>query len=106
MKISVKLPKSEMSAYKRAMNHALSQRPVTDSPNMNYLFPEAPNLLAALDSYVSTLDEYHPFRQARRDVIQYQRSHPDIEGFAQIMGVTEEWIDQLFLDAMRFENSL
>lgn len=105
MKIQVKLAKTEMSAYKRAMNYALSTRPVTDSPNMNYLFPEAPNLLAALDAYVATLDEYHPFRQARRDVIQYERAHPDIQGFAAVMGVSEEWIDALFMDAMRFEST-
>ena len=99
MKIKVKLDRSGMSVYKRAMNATLATRPVTDSPNMNLLFPEAPNLLAALDAYVATLDEYHPFKMARRDVIQYVRSHPDIEGFRQIMGVSDEWVDALFVDA-------
>ena len=106
MRITVSLDKREMAAFKRAMNYALAQRSVTESPNMNYLFPDAPNLLAALDSYVATLDEYHPFRQARKDVIQYERAHPDIEGFAQVMGVDSNWIDQLFRDAMQFESGL
>lgn len=105
MKIQVKLNRSEMSAYKRAINHALSQLPVTDSPNMKHLFPEAPNLLAALDAYVATLDEYDPFKMTRKDVIQYVRTHPDIDGFRDILGVTDDWIDKLFLDAIRFEQS-
>lgn len=109
MEIKVRKPTVErdgMAAYKRSVNHTLSQRPVSDSPNMLAAFPDAPHLLAAIDSFVETLDYYHPFRSARRDVIQYNRIHPDIDGVKAVLGVDDEWIDQLFLDAMRFEGIL
>jgi hypothetical protein len=103
MRLAVTHTRQEMTAYKRSINYVLSQRPVSDSPNMVALFPDAPHLLAAVDSFVETLDYYHPFRSARRDVIQYVRSHQDIDGVKEALGVNDDWIDQLFIDAMKFE---
>lgn len=104
MKLKVTQGRSELKAYKRSLNHALASRDVSESPNMAAQFPNANNLLRAIDKFVSQLDEYHPIAQARRDVIQYERDHPDVDGIRYLLGVTDEWIDELFRQALLFEN--
>lgn len=85
--------------YKRAFNLVLSQRPVSDVPVLALSWPEAPNLLVAVDSYVATLDPYHDLRRIRADVIEYERAHSDLATVQAYFGVSDEWVDDLFRDA-------
>lgn len=104
MKLTVKHSRNNLRAYRRSLNNALASREVGESSTMAAQFPDAENLLVAIDQFVAQLDEYHPIAQARRDVIQYERSHPDVDGIRDLLGVTDEWLDDLFLQAMLFEN--
>lgn len=106
MRVVIKKPpieQSQMLAYKRAINATLASRPVSDSPVLNAELSHLPHMLAALDFFVGTLDEYHPLRQARKDTIQYERTHSDVEGLKSLLGVDDDWLDQVFLDAMELE---
>lgn len=95
--------RSQARCYKRAMNAALASRPVSDSPNIGAAAPAAPSLLAGIDAYVATLDAYNPIRMAREDIIQYERAHPDVAMIQAALGVSDEWLDTLFTDAMAME---
>lgn len=99
----LQVERKRMRVFKRALNLALSQLPVTFSPTLSAAFPDAPNLLAAVDMYEETLDPYNPFRLARRDITEYVRVHPDVEGFKQLLGIGDNKLDQLFRAAMALE---
>lgn len=95
--------RAEARCFKRAMNAALAARAVTESQNIAAAIPGAASLLAGIDAYVATLDPSHPVRTAREDIIQYERAHPDVAMIQAALGVSDEWIDGLFFDAMALE---
>lgn len=109
MKIDLKKPiktrisRDRMCAYKRSINYILSLTPKTVSSTLNSVFPSASNLLEAIYLYEKSLPLFHPFRQAREDIIQYDRMHKDVASFQQLLGVSDDFVDQLFLSAMEYE---
>lgn len=92
--------RAQLSVFRRAFRRELQARQVSEMPILAALYPNAPHLLAAADSYIASLDQYHPMRVMWTDVIEFLRSHPDVatltapppEGF----GATDEWLDDLF----------
>lgn len=96
--------RQKMRVFKRALNLTLSQMPVSTSPNLSAAFPQATNLLQAVDMYEATLNEYDPLRLARRDITEYIRLHPDVDAFKQVLGVTDAQLDELFRAAISLEN--
>lgn len=89
--------------YRRAMNQALAARDVSESSTMNAFMPGAGSLLEAIDAYVASIDPYDTMRQARQDIIIYERAHPDVGMLQTALNVTDEWIDGLFEDAIALE---
>lgn len=90
-----------MTAWKRAINAALRRLPADAAPNVPA--GAAANLFDALEVRQAKLGPSHPLVQARTDIIQYIRLHPDVDGFRLFLGVGDPWIDGLFRLAMAIE---
>lgn len=93
----------EMKAHRIAIMQVLVSRPVTDSPTLAALYPDAPDLFAAIYLYRDTLQPSHPLRMAVDHIIQFIRLHADAMGIQSFLGVSDAWMDDLFRDAMAIE---
>ncbi|WOI54949.1 hypothetical protein [Palleronia sp. LCG004] len=89
-----------LKAFRRAVNMALASRPVAQSAILGARYGGAASILEALDMLEADLGETHPFTKARRDIVQYERTHPDFCAILTALGVSPEWGDQLMRDAM------
>lgn len=82
-----------MKAYRRAFMLALAQIPAEGNAHM----------LAALDAHPDMADPYSALAMAVRDVTIFERTHPDMDGFALALGLTPEAVDDIFRLAMQIE---
>lgn len=89
-----------MVAWRRSMMITLANRPVADAPNVAALYPDADNLLEGLMAHAATLPRSDRLSGILLDVVQYERMNMDVEAVRQFLGVSNDWIDQLFRDAM------
>lgn len=101
---SVAEQRAQMRAFRRAFRAELQARPASEIPVLAAAVPGAPHLLAAADAYAGSLDLYDPARAVWQDVTEFLRLHPDMTLFTAAppagFGVTDEWLDGLFLAAM------
>lgn len=81
------------TVYKRAMRQAMKFFP---SASHNHMLEE-------IDVSVSALPDYHPAKDAWRDVSEFQRNHPDVAALAAPFGLTDSEIDALFVVAIALE---
>lgn len=95
-----------MRVFRWAMIQVLLVRPVTESPNMDALYPSARNLYAAIMEHRDTLEHDDPLSVNFDNITQFVRTSPDVSAFTAFLGVDEAWVDQVFRDAMAIEATI
>ena len=88
--------RASMRAYKSALFKSLAMFPA----------PNHPHLLAAIMEAVEGIraaNPFDPFVMTMDTVAIYERDHPDMAAFADMVGLTEETIDAIFTVAMAID---
>lgn len=88
-----------MRVWRRALMQALASRHVSEAPNVARMRPGAGNMLDACAAIVAGRARSDTVAGIMFDVIEYERMHPDVETLRQFLGVTDEWMDDLFRQA-------
>lgn len=88
-------------AYRRAVNQALAAMDVTGTLATTY--PGATDMMEAVTLAEADSETPASLVAARRDIIIYQRAHPDVAGIRDFLGWTDAQIDALFEAAMAIE---